>query len=75
MAENAVTPGQEPDQNASAVEPRRVVVPKAKERQLWDAPEPGFYRDPETGWLHRCRWNRRRTRKEPPVKPYRRIDE
>lgn len=59
MAENVVTPNQAPDQNAPALEPRRVVVPKAKERQFVDAIEPGFYRDPETGKVYRSRPRRR----------------
>lgn len=48
----------EPDQNAPAVEPRRIIVPKAKSREFVDAIEPGFYRDPETGKVHRSRRRR-----------------
>lgn len=61
----------EPNQNAPAALSGRIVIPKAEERQFWDAPEPGFYRDPETGTLHRTRRNRRLTRKKPQVRPYR----
>ena len=45
-------------ENGPAVEPRRIIVPKAKERQWVDAIEPGFYRDPETGKVHRSRRRR-----------------
>lgn len=40
-------------------EPRHVVVPKSKQRQWVDAPEPGTHLDPFTGRLKRTRPGRR----------------
>lgn len=52
-------------QSVATTEPERVVVPKAKERQWVDAPEPGTYLDPFTGQLKRCRPRRRWWREIP----------
>ncbi|WP_267359843.1 MULTISPECIES: hypothetical protein [unclassified Methylobacterium] len=41
-------------------EPNHFVLPKAKERQWVDAPEPGFVLDPNTGKARRTRPRRRR---------------
>ena len=41
-------------------EPNHFVLPKAKERQWVDAPEPGFVLDPDTGKARRARLHRRR---------------
>jgi hypothetical protein len=40
-------------------EPGRIVMPKATEQQLVDAPEPGFVQDPVTGKYRRARPGRR----------------
>ena len=40
-------------------ESRHIVMPKAQERQLVDAPEPGFVLDPVTGKYRRARPGRR----------------
>jgi len=48
-----------PIQSTPRVEPVRVVVPKAKERQFVDAPEPGFVLDPDTSKYRRARPGRR----------------